>query len=163
LCWEKQPGHGWPASSIKYPVKSAERVHNLSAGVDQVSTGQDSAVGESAQYYVFPASRAQYQMFFVQTLLGDVPTYNVAMAYDLHGPRDEAALRSALSLLVDRHEALRTHFALSDGALLQMIDPEGRLDYLAVRDSDRAWLDQQASLPFDLERGPLFQRKLSVH
>ncbi|MDT0343923.1 non-ribosomal peptide synthetase [Streptomyces litchfieldiae] len=109
---------------------------------------------------MFPASRAQYQLFFLQNLLGDAPTYNVGLVYELQGALDEYALRSALLLVMERHEALRTHFALDDGALLQVVDPDAPLDYLVTDGTDRSWIDEQARRPFDLERGPLFRARL---
>jgi amino acid adenylation domain-containing protein len=99
----------------------------------------------------------------VQNLLGDAPTYNVGLAYELHGPLDEPALRSALLLVVRRHEALRTYFALDGGALLQVVDLDARLDYAVTDGTDRSWINEQARQPFDLERGPLFRARLRRH
>jgi hypothetical protein len=61
-----------------------------------------------------PASIAQQQLFYVQQLLDGAPTYNVPLFFDLRGPVDIAALRQAIQLAGERHEALRTHFAIDD-------------------------------------------------
>ncbi|WP_083940316.1 condensation domain-containing protein [Saccharomonospora saliphila] len=121
-----------------------------------MSDGRAPVDEEVPQLYLFPASRAQYQLYFVQHLLGDAPTYHISLRCELHGRIDEQAMRCALTLIVRRHEALRTHFVLSEGESLQAVDPDGTLEYLARDDSEAAWLDEEARKPFDLETGPLF-------
>ncbi|MFT7837043.1 amino acid adenylation domain-containing protein [Saccharothrix sp. BKS2] len=117
--------------------------------------------GAATGVYVFPASRAQYQMFFVQQVVGDAPTYHVPLCYRLSGEVDEGALRRAVADVVARHEALRTRFALADGELLQVVDPtaEPELTVAHAVPAD-GWVAREAARPFDLERGPLFRAAL---
>ncbi|MCP2303136.1 amino acid adenylation domain-containing protein [Actinokineospora globicatena] len=116
--------------------------------------------GPVSEEFLFPASRAQYQLFFVQNLLGTAPTYHVALRHLVRGPLDRRALRAALQLLLTRHEALRTHFTLADGQLFQVVREDAALDYLETDDPAPAWLDDRDREPFDLERGPLFRARL---
>ncbi|MGW4109763.1 amino acid adenylation domain-containing protein [Actinosynnema sp. NPDC004786] len=120
--------------------------------------------GSTAGVYVFPASRAQYQMFFVQQVVGDAPTYHVPLCYRLTGDVDEAALRRSVADVVARHEALRTRFALVDGELAQVVDPVAEPEFTVARPGavdGPGWADdrvaREAARPFDLERGPLFR------
>ncbi|XVS67659.1 amino acid adenylation domain-containing protein [Actinosynnema sp. CA-299493] len=117
--------------------------------------------GATTGVYVFPASRAQYQMFFVQQVVGDAPTYHVPLCYRLSGEVDEDALRRAVADVVARHEALRTRFALVDGELVQVVDPTAEPE-LTVAHAVAAdeWVAREAARPFDLERGPLFRAAL---
>src|SRR6185436_4029038 len=60
------------------------------------------------------------------------------------GTLDVAALQRAMTLLADRHEILRTHFAEIDGSPVQVIEPRWRINLR----------------PSDLTRGPLLRARL---
>lgn len=88
--------------------------------------------------------------------------YNVPRAVRLAGALDIAALQQALDALVERHEALRTTFALVDDQPRQIINPASSvaiqhidLTQVAADDRDQAARNQMrelASRPFDLAR-----------
>jgi Condensation domain len=86
----------------------------------------------------------------------------------LRGPIDLEALRTALEHGVARHEPLRTTFVEREGRSLQVVHPPGHLhvpltDVTQEPDPEsRATelLREEASLPFDLERGPLLRFRL---
>ena len=71
-----------------------------------------------------PASFAQ-QRLLVLDRLGDTTAYNYPLVFRVHGELDLAALRAALTDVVDRHEALRTVFTEHDGVFVQDILPAG--------------------------------------
>ncbi|WP_188316904.1 non-ribosomal peptide synthetase [Solihabitans fulvus] len=127
-------------------------------------TSEQSPTVETARYDVAPASIAQQQLFFIQQLLDGEPTYHVPLFFTLRGPLDQDALRRAIQQAGERHEALRTHFALVDGGLRQVIDTRWRLDWRVGDHLDdaelTAWMTAQATRPFDLERAPLFRAAL---
>ncbi|NUT51009.1 MAG: hypothetical protein HOV94_27450, partial [Saccharothrix sp.] len=108
---------------------------------------------------VFPASKSQAQLYFVQSTLGSAPTYHVPLFLRPDGPVDVAALRAAVALVVSRHEALRTRFRPTPTGLMQVVDHDARVELAvdrAVPDL-RAWMRSQAERPFDLHAGPLFR------
>ncbi|WP_410642633.1 amino acid adenylation domain-containing protein [Amycolatopsis sp. lyj-346] len=100
-----------------------------------------------------PLSGAQQRLWFLHHLEGPSATYNVPLIMRLEGDLDVAALRSALSDVVARHEALRTRFPQRDGVPYQDILPAGEVD-LPVREV--AVLDEALTGlvrgSFDLER-----------
>ena len=51
--------------------------------------------------------------------------YNMAAAVRLQGVLDVAALERSFAAVVDRHEGLRTRFAVMDGSPVQVIDAAG--------------------------------------
>ena len=59
-------------------------------------------------------------------------------AFDFRGPIDSARLESSCKLLVERHSALRTIFAVRDGQIQQIVlkshDPEFN-HYMTIKDS----------------------------
>ncbi|MFE4277472.1 amino acid adenylation domain-containing protein [Streptomyces goshikiensis] len=135
-------------------MSASQSEATATSGPDDEAAGQD--------FYVFPASRAQKRMYFLQELAGDASTYHVPLFYTLTGAVDEQALREAAQGLVDRHEALRTRFAVRDGELLQLVSPESRVEWRVedVADDDAAverWVRRESERPFDLLAGPLFR------
>ncbi|MBB3059227.1 non-ribosomal peptide synthetase [Microbulbifer rhizosphaerae] len=117
---------------------------------------------------VLPLSYAQQRMWFLQHLEPESPAYNLPGAVRLMGEVDSRCLRRALQLLVDDHEVLRTRFANCDGAPVQVIEPELKVELPLVdlsAESDpetalRGALAADAEDPFDLERGPLLRARL---
>ncbi len=117
-----------------------------------------------------PLSYAQERLWLLEQIGGLGSAYNLPAAIRLRGELDVAALQRAFALVVERHEVLRTRFAVLDGSPVQVIDPAGSFE-LAVehlselpeskraavaRERVRALVQQR----FDLERGPLFRAHL---
>ncbi|MEU7788012.1 non-ribosomal peptide synthase/polyketide synthase [Amycolatopsis sp. NPDC049159] len=111
-----------------------------------------------------PLSSAQRRLWFLSRLRPDDPEYNSAFALRLTGALDVAALATALTALVARHEPLRTTFAEVDGEPVQRIEPPYEV-VLPVVDVDPGDLDAvlraEYAKPFDLGRGPLLRALLA--
>ncbi len=118
---------------------------------------------------VVPSTEAQREIWLAAKLGEDASlAYNEAVALQLRGTLDAAALLDALQALVDRHDALRASFG-PDGETFCVAAGLA----LAVRQADLSALDASAReaaleerrtqtvlLPFDLENGPLFRAEL---
>src|SRR2546430_956136 len=72
-------------------------------------------------------SPAQRRLWFLDRLEQDSPVYNVAVAERLRGRLDPAALRSALSMVAERHEVLRWRVSERDGRPEVTVDPPGEV------------------------------------
>ena len=114
-----------------------------------------------------PLSFAQQRLWLLDQMQPDTPVYTIAKALRLDGPLDVAALRRALDAVVERHEVLRTTFALDNGIPVQVI-ADGRPAELAVMDlrdrpaADRELeasrrLEQEARRPYDLSRDAMLR------
>ncbi|MFE1149928.1 amino acid adenylation domain-containing protein [Streptomyces albidoflavus] len=77
----------------------------------------------------------------------------------------EATVRAALAALADRHEALRTRYALRGDDPVQLVDPPGRPVELRTADAPddaalAALTADELSRGFDLEAGPVWRALL---
>ena len=112
---------------------------------------------------LLPLSYAQRRLWFIDKLQGASPEYNMPGAWRLRGPLDVAALERSINSIVERHENLRVRFAELEGEPYQIVEPQLHLalpvetaSYVEVE----AALREEASLPFDLGRGPLLRLRL---
>ena len=117
-----------------------------------------------------PLSFAQERLWLLDRFEPESSTYTIPAAIRLSGPLEVPALRAAVGLLAERHESLRTTFALAGDRPVQRIADRGSLalplaDLRALsapcREPERVRLyERLAALPFDLERGPLARFRL---
>jgi len=117
-----------------------------------------------------PLSFAQERFWVLDRFTPGNPAYNAASAFRISGPLNVPALARSLQTVVDRHEALRTIFALRDGMPVQVISPAlsvelplidlRHLPHLQGEDRARRLMAEEACRPFDLSRGPLLRAAL---
>src|SRR5256714_12567403 len=114
----------------------------------------------------YPLSYGQRGLWFLHNLAPESAAYNIARAVRVRAALDVAALRRALSALVERHATLRTTFAASRGRPVQRGHERFELGFR--QEDARHWsepqlderLTEEADRPFDLERGPLLRVNL---
>jgi amino acid adenylation domain-containing protein len=117
---------------------------------------------------VFVQSHAQQRMWFLHQLDPASIAYNVNSLYAVSGELDMEALQHSLNDLVARHESLRTTLAMEPGSRLVQIVAvtasvriaTANFELLApddARERGRQMIRNDASRPFDLQRGPLLR------
>ncbi|MFL6138090.1 MAG: non-ribosomal peptide synthetase [Frankiaceae bacterium] len=115
-----------------------------------------------------PLSWQQEGLWFLHELDRSSVTYALPVGWRLTGPLWVEALEESLRRLVERHEALRTRFDAVDGVPRQVVDPVPERWSLPMADlgdvpAEQRWdravelAREQAWLPFDLRRGPVFR------
>jgi amino acid adenylation domain-containing protein len=118
-----------------------------------------------------PLSFAQERLWIADQVAPGNPVYTLAGAVALEGRVDVNALLSSLREVVRRHEALRTAFPQRNGRPVQAIQAAvtasielvTTFDLLSENDREErsiAYLDAEASKPFDLAHGPLFRARV---
>jgi non-ribosomal peptide synthetase component F len=117
-----------------------------------------------------PLTYTQEGVWYLEQLQPDTATYNMSYAWRLRGPLDDTALKQSLNTIVQRHESLRTHFAMIDGQPMQVITPNLSLalpivDLQNMAEPKRearatALVAEEAYIPFDLTQAPLLRANL---
>lgn len=116
-----------------------------------------------------PLSYFQEALWLIEQINPNLSVYNEYIALELKGALDLDAFRHALSMVIERHESLRTRFAVADdGTPWQEVTPmpSSVLEVLAMddradaADAARNELQRRFSSVFDLREGPLFDAVL---
>jgi amino acid adenylation domain-containing protein len=132
---------------------------------------QMTALRSQPRPHLLPASYAQQRIWFEHRLHGHNTKYNLVEAIRLRGELNGRALAGTLAAIVEKQEALRTHFAeAEDGLLVQVIDPQLQIelaleDLSACDDGARqeriaASIRTEHEYQFDLSQGPLLRMRL---
>lgn len=127
-------------------------------------------LGELERPQDMPLSFAQQRLWFLDGFLRDKAIYNIPLAWRLKGRVDPQIVGDSLQKIVERHEALRTHFELRGDEPVQIIcetlDPiltTIQLEHLPEKEAVKEALkqaEQEAVNPFDLAAGPVIRAKL---
>jgi len=109
----------------------------------------------------WPLSFSQQRLWFLEQLEGELTAYNMSFGWRIRGELDAEALRGALETLVNRHEVLRTTFAMPDDEPVQVVGEAVIFDLpvvdLTPLDSEAQALEisrferQEAGRAFDLK------------
>ncbi|ANY69398.1 non-ribosomal peptide synthetase [Paenibacillus sp. BIHB 4019] len=97
----------------------------VSQTVLQAGEQHYAAITAAGTQEVYPASSAQRRLYVLQQLEGAEQSYNMPTVLKLKGLLDKEQLETAIRSLVQRHEALRTSFEITDsGKPVQRIHEE---------------------------------------
>jgi amino acid adenylation domain-containing protein/thioester reductase-like protein len=113
----------------------------------------------------YPATVSQQQLYLLSRMKGIGTAYNIPLCIAFCGPLDHKRLSSALLTLLDRHESLRTSFAVKEGKCVQRISKDAhlKLDFSQTDSDDPSEFAAGFLRPFDLARPPLMHAKLVAH
>ena len=76
-----------------------------------------------------PLSAGQRGLWYVNELLDDSPAYNTPWWCRFSGSLDIQAFTSALASVARRHAVLRSRFRTVDGVPIQVVEPDGAVDF----------------------------------
>nr|ADU90660.1 putative syringomycin synthetase [Collimonas sp. MPS11E8] len=145
----------------------AEAIEGLRSSAEVVAAARVERLPARPHYELAPC---QVPEWYAYQMDPTSPVYNISIS-DLFftGKLDRDAFMAAWNLILDRHEVLRVKFDYLDGAPIQIVDPEIRLDAADVF-LDRTELAGAAAIdeanrlgarygtaPFDFANGPLFR------
>jgi amino acid adenylation domain-containing protein len=105
-----------------------------------------------------PLSPLQSGLWLADRTAPDTAEYLIPVLLRIRGPLDLAALRAALTRIVERHEPLRTRVVDRDGPY-QVVDPAAPVDLPVVELTGdlEPFVESQVDTPVDLAAGPVFR------
>jgi non-ribosomal peptide synthetase component F/acyl carrier protein len=113
--------------------------------------------------FVVETSLGQRSLWFVNEMDPGLPTYNVSAVVRIRGLLDREALERALNVVIDRHEILRTLFAVEANEPVQVIHPAlpVTIGLTEVTEAEiPGAIHDEVGRPFDLLTGPLLRMRL---
>jgi len=129
-----------------------------------------SEIARGARGKEVPASPAQERLWKLHQALPDLPFFNILYALRLTSPVDAAIVKRALNEIVQRHEILRTTFAVVGGRHVQIIAPRlalpldvldlSKLSKSRKENAGHRLIREELLHRFDLARGPLVRTRL---
>ncbi|MEW5927674.1 MAG: amino acid adenylation domain-containing protein [Gemmatimonadota bacterium] len=162
-----QPSAGRPDLTAAKKALLEKRLRGQAAGAPRADV-----VTPRARRDFLPLSFSQQRLWFLEQLQPGLGFNHIHAAIRVRGDLDVPALRRTLTEILRRHESLRTNFTVVDGAPAQTVAapfefalPETDLRHVPAAEVNaevhrRAM--EEANLPFDLERDPLFRGQLLV-
>lgn len=168
------------ALKITIPLRSLFEmpdIASLAAKLDQElakrETALDGAIstdGEiSSHSQFFPQSFAQQRLWFLEQLTPGTTAYTINYVIRIQGPLLPEILEQSLAEIIRRHEVLRTIFTTQEGVPVQQVKESMALTLAryeldgtspTIEEELQRLIEQQASLPFDFEQGPLMRATL---
>ncbi len=152
-------------------VFEAPTVRELAAIIDGGRKDQSAAaavITKRADPRRARQSLMQQRLWFLEQMEQGQRVFNLPAAFRLGGALDLDALERALSLIVLRHEPMRTTLSFENGEPIQNIAEPSKVS-LPVEDLSRESspddrimerLRELTDVPFDLTRGPLFAARV---
>lgn len=115
---------------------------------------------EKREYY--PVSSAQRRLFVLNRLEKESIAYNMPAVIEITGRLDVSRIKEIFGKLADRHEALRTSFAMVNREPVQRIQEEAALEigYTEAEREDMGRIARKFIRPFDLGKPPLWRVEL---
>ncbi|HEV7683494.1 MAG TPA: amino acid adenylation domain-containing protein [Pyrinomonadaceae bacterium] len=116
--------------------------------------------------YSYPLSKGQHALWFVDQIAPNNPLYNNASAIRIKGDLDVSLLRRTFQILTDRHPTLRSIFVTQGSGPVQRVQKHLDVCFEVTDAANCSWEDlyqrivAEASLPFDLQRGPVLRVNL---
>jgi amino acid adenylation domain-containing protein len=153
---------------VDIPLRALFEARTLCGFAERVQVAKPGRVGvevaASRHTGSAPLSFAQRRLWFLEQI-GASAAYHIPTAIRLEGSLDRGALIRALNEIARRHETLRTTFEVQNGEPMQVVHPGVDFalpdcDLLAEPNGLARLLAEDARVPFDLTRGPLWRAKL---
>jgi UDP:flavonoid glycosyltransferase YjiC (YdhE family)/alpha-ketoglutarate-dependent taurine dioxygenase len=123
------------------------------------------AVTRQKELNYFPLSFAQQRLWFLDQLEPGNPTYNISGVVEITGILNIAALEQSFHALAQRHEALRTTFAMVQDQPMQVIHPN--LEFVIpvinlesqpdIQQKIQSLINDELTRSFDLTQGSLLR------
>ena len=129
---------------------------------DAIAQGRPAACEEipvSPERESYPLTPSQKRLYVLNQFEKDSTIYNLPAAFWVEGELDVSKLKNALSLLIERHDSLRTCFEVRDDQPVQIVKKKvvSEVEDLAAGEGGIEQAIQGFVRPFDLGTAPLMR------
>lgn len=149
-----------PKGSLSEEFKAMLAAHKEPL-LRRLSAARLPALQAQSERQRYPLSSAQLRMWAICQSESLSRSYNMAAVFEAKGPLDLDRLEKALQSVVERHESLRTRFAVVEGEPWQFVvsSCDFRLDQRSCKDARETEVEIQKFVEerFDLASAPLFR------
>ena len=110
----------------------------------------------------YPLSNAQKRIYYASNLDTNSTLYNIAGGIIVNNLLDIQKVQNCFNILINRHEALRTHFEIKDNDIVQVVEDKINFNLEIDTKNTNNLNDIYTNFvkPFDLSKAPLFRTKL---
>ena len=124
------------------------------------SSTQEIPLAETKTHYL--ASSPQKRLYVLNEMMDGQTSYNMPSMLEIRGTVDVERVQNAFQKLVNRHEALRTHFDTVEGEPVQIVEDKVQInvEYEVAYTEDYEPLLNAFIRPFNLEQAPLLRVKV---
>ncbi|MEM9363761.1 MAG: amino acid adenylation domain-containing protein [Bacteroidota bacterium] len=125
----------------------------------------EKAISKAPENAVFPLSRSQQRLWFLQQLHPNSSVYNYAEIYTFSGPISKQDLVKGLQAVFQENDILKTKYLLEEGMVVQLVDENSVLE---IKEYDFSGYDENTQnqkkedvfardtrTAFDLTKAPL--------
>lgn len=138
---------------------------------EQISSVSTIHIQKAPEGVEIPLSYPQRRLWFLDQYDPENPAYTILKVHELTGPLDARVLERTVQEILRRHSILRTIFKnKTDGEPSQIVLPAAPVEIPWVdlselpvserEDRAREFISQQAQIPFELTKGPLFRAQV---
>ncbi len=136
-------------------------IMDLSDYIFNLKNSSIKIISKHDKRHLYPLSASQDGIYYAANLDINSISYNTAGGIITDKTLDISKLEKCFNILIKRHDALRTHFNLIDGKIVQIVDDNIdfnlKIEELSNENTDKIYKDFVK--PFDLSRAPLFRAK----
>jgi amino acid adenylation domain-containing protein len=139
---------------FQYPT-----IRELAQYMRRAACSRFAAIEPVDRQVYYPVSSAQKRLYIIHQMQGWEIGYNMPGVLTLEGELNRARLEAAFKGLIERHETLRTSFAMADGEPVQRVweQAEFAVQYREANEDEIEAIIQGFIRPFDLSRAPLLR------
>ncbi|MCU0662310.1 MAG: amino acid adenylation domain-containing protein [Myxococcota bacterium] len=125
----------------------------------QSKTSNIAAIAQTDERSFYPCTSAQRRMYILNNLDETGTGYNIPIFVRVKGTLERVLLENVFEKLVQRHEALRTHFHMFDGEVVQVVDAASSvtIEFLSTDEDSLEHPLKSFIRPFDLSKAPLWR------
>ncbi len=93
----------------------------LAEFIGRGETDPFAAIASAGEREDYPQSPAQRRLFLLSQMMEIGTAYNITAAFRVHGALDARKLNAAFQRVIERHDSLRTSFAMRNGEPVQVV------------------------------------------